>query len=134
MCYFSLAELFPAWYITYMEYKIIYSKIFEDWWSKLSEAEQIDIRAVIKMLKTFGFNLGYPYSSKINHSSLKTKHMRELRIQHKGKPYRILYAFDPEQKAVLLTGGNKTSQKRWYQKNVPIADKIYQEYLTKRGK
>ncbi len=112
-----------------MEYKIIYSDVFEKCWDKLSETEQIDVRAVIKMLKAIGVNLGFPYSSKINHTPLKTKHMRELRIKHKGKPYRILYAFDPKQQAVLLLGGDKTGDKRWYIKNVPLADKIYQEYL-----
>ena len=76
-----------------------------------------------------GVNLPYPYSSKINDKSIKTKHMRELRIQHKGNPYRVLYAFSPEQNAVLLLGGCKTNDKRWYKKNVPFADKIYQEYL-----
>jgi hypothetical protein len=113
-----------------MEYEVIYSEVFEKWWSELSEAEQIDIRAVVKMLKNWGINLGFPYSSKINQSSLKTKHMRELRIKHKGDPYRILYAFDPKQQAVLLLGGDKTGDKRWYIKNVPIADKIYQKYLS----
>jgi hypothetical protein len=112
-----------------MKYKVLYSEVYEKWWFDLSEPEQIDIRAVIKMLKTFGTNLGYPYSSKINHSPLKTKHMRELRIKHKGYPYRILYAFDPKQQAILLLGGDKTGNKRWYLTNVPMADKIYQKYL-----
>ena len=66
---------------------MIYSNVFDIWWNKLSEAEQIDVRAVVKMLKTFGIDLGFPYSSKINHSPLKTKQMRELRTKHKGKPY-----------------------------------------------
>ena len=55
--------------------------------------------------------------------------MRELRIQHKDKPYRILYAFDPTRNALLLLGGNKIGDKRWYEKNVPLADKIYSEYI-----
>lgn len=114
-----------------MEYKVnvLYSHVYEIWWNKLSEAEQIEVRAIVKMLKTFGVDLGYPYSSKINHSPLKTRHMRELRTNHKGKPYRILYAFDPKQQAILLLCGDKSRNKHWYTKNVPIADKIYQEYL-----
>ena len=55
--------------------------------------------------------------------------MRELRIQHKGEPYRVLYAFDPKRNAVLLLGGVKTGEERWYEIHVPIADRIYQEYL-----
>ena len=39
--------------------------------------------------------------------------MRELRPQHKGKPYRVLYAFDPRRMAILLIGGDKTGNSRW---------------------
>ena len=42
--------------------------------------------------------------------------MRELRVQHRGKPYRILYAFDPRRCAILLIGGNKTGKDQWYEK------------------
>ena len=55
--------------------------------------------------------------------------MRELRIQHQGNPYRILYAFDPRRMAVLLLGGDKTGDDDWYDKNVPVADKLYDEHI-----
>jgi hypothetical protein len=56
--------------------------------------------------------------------------MRELRIQHQGRPYRMLYAFDPNRAAVLLIGGDKTGEKRWYEIFVPIADRLYDERLA----
>jgi hypothetical protein len=55
--------------------------------------------------------------------------MRELRVQHKGEPYRILYAFDPRRVAILLFGGNKGGDDGWYEKNVPKADNLYDEHL-----
>ena len=55
--------------------------------------------------------------------------MRELRIQHAGSPYRILYAFDPRRCAILLLGGNKTGDGRWYEKKIPLADKLYDEHI-----
>lgn len=55
--------------------------------------------------------------------------MRELQIQHEGKPYRILYIFDPRRTAILLIGGKKTGERCWYDKNVPIAEKIYENHL-----
>jgi len=55
--------------------------------------------------------------------------MRELRIQHAGNPYRILYAFDPKRSAILLLGGNKRGNDRWYERYVPIADNLYDEHL-----
>jgi len=63
--------------------------------------------------------------------------MRELRIQHAGKPYRVLYAFDPRRTAILLIGGNKTGKDRWYIEFVPIADALYDRHirvLKKKGK
>lgn len=70
----------------------------------------------------------YPYSSKVttsNHSA-----MRELRVQHQGRPYRVLYIFDPRRVAILLLGGDKTGDDRWYEKNVPEADHLYDEHLS----
>jgi hypothetical protein len=55
--------------------------------------------------------------------------MRELRVQHKGRPYRVLYAFDPRRVAILLLGGNKTGDDRWYEAYVPRADRLYDEHL-----
>jgi hypothetical protein len=55
--------------------------------------------------------------------------MRELRVQHAGRPYRVLYAFDPRRTAILLVGGDKTGQNRWYERYVPLADRIYDEHL-----
>ncbi|BAY07506.1 type II toxin-antitoxin system RelE/ParE family toxin [Calothrix sp. NIES-2098] len=55
--------------------------------------------------------------------------MRELRVQHQGNPYRILYAFDPRRVAILLLGGNKVGNDRWYEENVPKADQLYDELL-----
>jgi hypothetical protein len=56
--------------------------------------------------------------------------MKELIIQHAGKPYRVLYAFDPRRCAILLIGGDKTGNKRWYETFVPVADKLYDEHLA----
>jgi hypothetical protein len=52
-----------------------------------------------------------------------------LRIQHKGRPYRVLYVFDPLRRAILLIGGDKTGDGRWYSRMIPLAEEIYAEYL-----
>ncbi len=56
--------------------------------------------------------------------------MRELRIQHEGRPYRILYAFDPRRSAILLIGGDKTGNDRGHGEYIPIADRIYDEHIA----
>jgi len=42
---------------------------------------------------------------------------------------RILYAFDPRRKAILLIGGDKTGNDRWYEEYLPMADDLYDEHL-----
>ena len=69
----------------------------------------------------------FPYSSGIRGSKL--NHMRELRMQHEGRPYRVLYAFDPAQTAFLLVGGDKTGSSRWYETSIPQAETIYIKHL-----
>ena len=44
-------------------------------------------------------------------------------------PYRVLYAFDPRRTAILLIGGNKTGNDRWYEEYIPQADRLYDEHL-----
>jgi hypothetical protein len=47
---------------------------------------------------------------------------------------RILYAFDPRRTAILLIGGEKGGDRRWYDKYVPLAEKIYGEHLKSLAK
>jgi hypothetical protein len=108
-------------------WEIEYTDEFEHWWDTLSENEQVDITACVGLLEEVGPNLKFPYSSGINGS--RYQHMRELRIQHNGNPYRVLYAFDPRRTAILLIGGRKTGDNRWYEKYIHKADKLYAEHL-----
>ena len=104
-----------------------YTDQFEQWWCSLSEAAQDDVAATVGLLEAKGPSLPFPYSSAVVGS--KHSHMRELRIQHAGEPYRVLYAFDPRRSAILLIGGNKVGQDRWYNEFIPKADKLYDEHL-----
>jgi hypothetical protein len=59
--------------------------------------------------------------------------MKELRVS-KGGAIRIFFAFDPRRQAVLLLGGNKTGQWRaWCEKAIPLADRLFDEYLRETG-
>lgn len=108
-------------------WEVEYTDEFEEWWENLTEDEQIEISAHVGLLEKHGSNLRFPYSSGINGS--RHPHLRELRIQHKGKPYRVLYAFDPRRVAILLIGGNKTGDDRWYESNIRKADELYDTHL-----
>jgi hypothetical protein len=110
-----------------MEWNVEVTDYFEAWWTDLTETEQEDVAAVVELLESRGPQLPHPFSSGIRGS--KHSHMRELRIQHRGRPYRVLYAFDPRRTAILLLGGDKAGQDDWYEKYVPIADRLYDEYI-----
>lgn len=100
---------------------------FATWFLDLSDDEQVDVGRVVELLVEHGPSLPFPFSSGIGGS--RHRHMRELRIQHRGRPYRVLYAFDPRRAAILLLGGDKTGNNRWYDENVPLADDRYEDYL-----
>lgn len=110
-----------------MAYEVEYTDEFRAWWDDLTAEEQIKIAKTVLLLEEEGPDLGDPHSSAIHGS--RHPHMRELRIQFQGRPYRILYAFDPRRVAILLIGGDKTGQKRWYTRFVPIADDLYDQHL-----
>ena len=104
-----------------------YTDEFGDWWSRLSEAEQVDVTASVNLLEARDVRLGFPQSSGIKGS--RHSHMRALRIQSGGRPIRVFYAFDPLRAAILLIGGDKTGDKRFYEIFVPIADDLYDEHI-----
>ena len=110
-----------------MMWIVEYTDKFGDWWTVLDESEQDSIAVIVTLLEQKGPFLPHPYSSGISKS--RHNHMRELRIQHKGAPYRVLYAFDPRRSAILLLGGNKAGKDRWYDENIPVADKLYDDHL-----
>lgn len=113
--------------LEHMATEVEYTDEFYQWWLTLDAAEQVSVDAVVELLRERGPTLRSRYSSDIKGS--RHGNMRELRIQHKGEPYRILYCFDPRRIAVLLLGGNKKGNDRWYEENVPKADKLYDELL-----
>jgi hypothetical protein len=85
------------------------------------------VAAIVGALEEYSPGFRRPYSGIIKGS--KHQNMKELIVQRKGEPYRVLNIFDPRRNAILLLGGNKTRDARWYEVNVPIADKIHDDYL-----
>jgi hypothetical protein len=106
---------------------IEYTDEFGVWWSGLTETEQEDVTAYVQLLEMRDVRLGFPHSSGVNGS--RHGHMRELRVQSGGRPIRVFYAFDPRRAAILLIGGDKTGDDRFYERFVPIADDLYDAHL-----
>ncbi|MFD3354032.1 type II toxin-antitoxin system RelE/ParE family toxin [Streptomyces fradiae] len=103
------------------------------WLEKLAvidgrSAQQVE--DAIDALAEFGPTLGRPLVDRIRGSE--QHHMKELRPGSSGRSeVRILFAFDPVRRAVLLLAGDKAgSWQRWYDSNIPLAEKRYGEHLA----
>ena len=110
-----------------MAWGVEYTDEFEAWWRDLSEEQQDAVAARVELLMEHGPNLPFPYSSDVRGS--RHGRMRELRTQQAGRPIRVFYAFDPRRTSILLIGGDKTGNDRFYQEFVPVADDLYDEHL-----
>lgn len=106
--------------------EIVVTDGFKDWYEALSIEEQEPVFRVVTLLEELGTKLGFPYTSAIRGCPYP---LRELRVQHRGRPYRVFYAFDPERRAVLLLAGDKSGKNRFYEENVPRAEALWEQYL-----
>ena len=77
------------------------------------------------------FNLAMPWADTLRGSRL--SHLKELRVQLRGRPYRILFAFDPRRCAYLILGGDKSGDPRWYVEAILRAELIYARHLQETG-
>jgi len=105
-----------------------YTDEFGEWWDRLDEAEQVSINQSVRLLRQVGPNLPRPHVDTLKDS--RHSNMKELRTQHQGRPLRTLFAFDPRRCAILLIGGDKTGDKRFYERMIPLADDLYDEHLA----
>ena len=115
-----------------MAWNVEYTNEFGEWWNSITDSVQDDVTATVELLGELGPNLKFPHSSGIEGS--KHSHLRELRIQSSGNPIRIFYAFDPVRSAILLIGGDKTGDDRFYNDYIPIADRLYDDHLKELKK
>jgi hypothetical protein len=110
-----------------MAWEVEFAEQFGIWWDTLSTEEQESVAVGVGLLEQVGPSLSRPHVDTLKGSRF--PNMKELRVQHDGRPLRILFAFDPRRVALLLLGGDKTGDKRWYDKAIPVADAIYGDHL-----
>jgi hypothetical protein len=111
-----------------MSWEVEFTDEFEKWWNNLNAKEQSEINAKVTLLQEFGPVLPRPHADVIVTS--KHANMKELRGSVGNKLLRVLYAFDPRRAAMLLIGGDKSGNPKWYAEYVPIADKLFDEHLA----
>lgn len=103
------------------------TETFHEWFKTQEISVKEDIVTAVRVLSEFGPRLGRPRVDSLKAS--RHPNMKELRVQSGGKPFRILFAFDPKRTGILLVAGNKKGDKRFYEKMIPIADNLFDEYL-----
>lgn len=111
-----------------MTWQVVTVERFDAWYLGLDASEQQDVLAAILVLEKFGPALGRPYVDSLKGTD-KVKNLKELRVQHKGRPFRVFFAFDPLRQAVMLCGGDKTGDKHIYATMIPMAEREFLDYL-----
>ena len=110
-----------------MEWRVFFDEDFIFWFKKQEKGLQNAILTSAHLLEGYGPHLGRPHVDTLAGSSL--SRLKELRVQYRGDPWRVLFAFDPKRHAILLVGGNKRGDKRWYETHIPIAEARFDQHL-----
>lgn len=117
-----------------MTWEVRLTEEFERWFLSLTDGEQVDVLAMLDVLEIKGPTLGRPQADTLK-GTTKVRNLKELRIQHAGKPYRVFYAFDSVRRAVVLCGGRKDGRqdKRFYRRMIMLAESEFEKYSTSEG-
>ncbi|HAP80050.1 type II toxin-antitoxin system RelE/ParE family toxin [Atlantibacter hermannii] len=113
-----------------MTWTVVLTPEFEQWFDKQEAGLQDRINMMITLLEISGPNPGRPHVDTLVGS--RYPNMKELRIQYAGEPWRVGFAFNHRQQAVLLYGGQKTGKKRFYTLLIAQVDAIFARDLARK--
>jgi hypothetical protein len=98
----------------------------EAWFLGLDQRDRRRVAEAVDALVVRGSSLGRPIVDRVKGS--RHPNMKELRSV--GGHLRALFVFDPRRTAIVLLGGDKAGDwTGWYERNVPLADDLYDTYL-----
>lgn len=102
----------------------------KQWLQDLPVKQADRVARAVNRLEHVGPTLGRPLVDSI--SSARHRNMKELRI---GASRRVLFAFDHEQRGVLLVAGDKRGKwNDWYRPNIREADKALDKHQRGSGR
>lgn len=106
-------------------------EFISDWLATLSDDDYDQVIAAVALLEDRGPQLGRPVVDSVTYSQL--SNMKELRPgSAKRSEIRILFAFDPKRRAIMLIAGDKAgSWRTWYRRNIPRAEALYIAHLDR---
>jgi hypothetical protein len=111
-----------------MAWEIETSDEFSEWYCSLANDEALSVNFSVELLEQAGPALARPHVDTLRGSRI--PNLKELRVQHRGRPIRILFVFDPRRVGYLILGGDKTGDQDWYRSYMPQAEKIYAKHLA----
>ncbi len=102
----------------------------ERWYFTLDAGAMAAVTGAIDLLELEGPSLGWPTVDKVNGS--KFHGMKELRPA--GTSIRVLFILIRGGRRSCCSGGDKAGNwKSWYDKNIPIAERRYENWLATEG-
>ena len=106
--------------------------LVDDWLQSLDQKSYEQVVAALELLAECGPSLGRPLVDSVVGS--RHNNMKELRPGSSGRSeLRVLFAFDPDRRAILLVAGDKAGNwQKWYRTNIPLADERLTEHLERR--
>lgn len=112
-------------------WQVVTTDVFDEWFDQLDDTDKTNVLASLIVLRQQGPHLARPYADTLEGSTL--PNLKELRIQSKGKPIRAFFAFDPTRQAIVLCAGDKSGDKRFYKRMIPLAEAEYSKHLQTLG-
>ncbi|MDT0379702.1 type II toxin-antitoxin system RelE/ParE family toxin [Streptomyces sp. DSM 42041] len=114
------------------EWEVLLVAEVASWYEDLlvtDSASADQVEDAVNVLAEAGPTLGRPLVDRVK--GAEHHHMKELRPgSTRSSEIRILFAFDPVRRAVLLVAGDKCGDWRgWYDKNIPLAEERYRSHL-----
>lgn len=113
-----------------MEWEVITTEEFDRWYhDDLTDEQAGAVDARVDILAATGPTLSRPVVGTIETS--RHNNMKELRCSKDGQ-LRVLFAFDPLRRAILLIGGDKSegaAWNEWYATMIPLADDLFDRHL-----
>jgi hypothetical protein len=114
-----------------MTWEVEVSDEFIVWYDSLDEQEGVSVDSAVDTLVKNGPALGRSLVDTLK--GTRFTNLKELRVQHSGRPYRILFAFAPRRNAYLILGGDKSRDSNLYGHAIRRAEAIYAQHLREIG-
>jgi hypothetical protein len=98
---------------------------------ELPEEVQDELLAITEVLEQIGPRLGRPRVDTLNGS--RHANMKELRFDSASGVWRFAFAFDPDRRAIILCGDDKSgsNERRFYRRLIAKADSRFEAHVAR---